>query len=61
MYLTYKELIEVLQNIPEERLEDTVTVKVDGEYYPVGDYSIMHEDDDDGDILDHGHFYLIIE
>ena len=63
MALTYRELIENLKALPDERLDDTVTVFVsgDGEYYPVvDDYPFNVADDATNDTLDPGHPYLVI-
>lgn len=59
--LTYRELIENLQALPDARLDDTVTVFVSGvdEFYPlVQDYPFVVADGSDQ--LDNGHAYLII-
>lgn len=55
--MTYRELKEVLDRLPDERLEDTVTVKDTNkmESYPVVDYVLANENQD---VLDPGHLYL---
>jgi len=55
--MTYRELIETLQSLPQERLEDDVSIYVSDfdEYYPLGQLSVAH---DFSDILDPGHIYL---
>ena len=72
MKLTYRELIENLKDLPDEHLDDTVTVFVssEGEFYPlVDDYPFATANMDiygefipgaqDG-VLDDGHPYLVI-
>jgi hypothetical protein len=70
MALTYRELIENLQSLPDERLDDNVTVFVSGlnEFYPlVEDFPFVVTDSEyvatpgcgDG-VLDDGHAYLVI-
>jgi len=59
--MTYKELLEELQQLDPARLEDTVTV-----YDPYQDEMIAvvytHEaEEDDCDVLDPGHFYLVLK
>jgi len=61
MALTYRELIENLKALPDERLDDAVTVHVSGvdEFYPlVQDYPFVVADG--SDVLDNGHAYLVI-
>ena len=55
--MTYRQLLEVLQAMPQDRLEDDVSVYVcdSDEYYPVEQVSIT---DDFSDVLDPGHIYL---
>lgn len=71
MSRTYRELLEYLMNVPDERLDDTVTVYVSGldEFYGlVGDYPIVEAGSDkeksaiigQGDVLDPGHIYVVI-
>ena len=59
--MTYKQLLEQLQQLPEERLEDTVTV-----YDTHTDEYVAAIDTDKAteefcDVLDPGHFYLILK
>jgi hypothetical protein len=58
--MNYKQLIEKLNTLPPERLEDTVTVydETRDEFLPVVDSEIANPDTID--VLDEGHFYLII-
>jgi len=53
--MTYKELLETLQKLPEERLLDTVTV-----YEPYDDEYVAVIDTFDAisDVLDEGHLVL---
>ena len=72
MSITYRELIENLKELPDERLDDTVTVFVSGanEFYPlVQDYPFAVVDSEIRDefipgaresALDEGHPYLVI-
>jgi len=63
MALTYRELIENLKALPDERLDDAVTIYASGldEYYPlVDDYPFCTADPEINDVLDGGHPYLII-
>jgi hypothetical protein len=58
--MTYAQLIEALGTIPFDRLNDTVTV-----YDPDrGDFSgVNHSEvatEKDNDVLDKGHFYLVL-
>lgn len=58
--MTYKELLEQLQQLPQERLEDTVTVH---DPYQDEMIAVVHTEtaeEDDCDVLDPGHFYLIM-
>ena len=59
--MTYKELLEQLQNLPQERLEDTVTVfdSYTDEYTAIIDTDVANEEF--CDVLDQGHFYLIMK
>jgi hypothetical protein len=59
--MTYKDLLEELQQMDPERLNDTVTV-----YDPYQDEMIAvihtHEaEEDDTDVLDPGHLYLVLK
>lgn len=59
--MTYKELLEQLQNLPQERLEDTVTVH---DPYQDEMIAVVHAEtaeEDDCDVLDPGHFYLVLK
>lgn len=72
MSLTYRELIENLRHIPDERLDDTVTVYVRGtaEFYPLAEdypFAVVNKEFEDTNApgsqesaLDDGHAYLII-
>ncbi len=42
-------------------LQSDVTVNSDDEYYSISSVEIMSEEDDDGDVLDPGHPYLLVE
>jgi hypothetical protein len=59
--MTYKELLEQLQNLPQERLDDTVTVfdSYTDEYTAIIDTDVANEEF--CDVLDQGHFYLIMK
>lgn len=58
--MTYRKLLRQLQNIPDERLDDTVTVHLrhEDEFYAVANIEIA--DEDDQDVLDDGHLYLVV-
>jgi len=58
--MTYKDLLNFLLTLDEEQLQSDVTVNFDDEYYSISSTEVMDEDDDDGDILDPGHPYLIV-
>lgn len=72
MTLTYRELIESLKALPDERLDDNVTIFVSGtaEFYPlVEDYPFVVMDSEiqneftpgsQESALDDGHPYLVI-
>ena len=62
MTLTYRELIESLKALPDERLDDAVTVYVGelDEYYALVDDYPFCIAEHDGGILDSGHPYLVI-
>jgi len=70
MTLTYRELIESLKALPDERLDDNVTIYVSGtdEFYPlvedypfvVTDSEIQNEFTPGSGVLDDGHPYLVI-
>ncbi len=59
--MSYKELLEQLQNIPQEHLDDTVTVfdSYTDEYTAIIDTDVANEEF--CDVLDPGHFYLIMK
>jgi hypothetical protein len=59
--MTYAELLNALYELPKDRLEDTVTV-----YDPDRDdfCGVNHTGisiTDKNDVLDHGHFYLVLK
>jgi len=57
--MTYAQLQEMLYGISPSRLQDNVTVKMNnGEFYPIGKFKAVEENDDDNDVLDVGHHYL---
>jgi|LauGreDrversion4_2_1035121.scaffolds.fasta_scaffold461009_1 hypothetical protein len=61
--MTYKELLFELQQLTEEQLNSDVTVFVRGveEFYPASSSLYFStEDDEDGQILDAGHPYLMV-
>jgi len=63
MAITYRDLIEKLKDMPDARLDDTVTVYVIGtaEFYPlVEEFPLVFSDREINDVLDHGHPYLVI-
>ena len=57
--MTYRQLLKKMQSIPDDRLDDDVTVfnGEDEEFYPVFRVKTA---DDECDVLDEGHFYLTI-
>lgn len=59
--MTYKELLEQLQQLDPARLEDTVTIHdpYQDEYIAVAHAETAEEDD--CDVLDPGHFYLVLK
>lgn len=59
--MTFKQLLEELQAMPEDRLEDTATIyePYDGEYYAISGVGIAREEDNDQ--LDPGHFYMVLK
>ena len=59
--MTYKQLLEQLQQLSPERLEDTVTVydSYTDEYTASIDTNVANEEF--CDVLDQGHFYLILK
>ena len=59
--MTYKELLEQLQQLPSENLDDTVTVY---DSYEDQMIAVVHAEtagEDDCDVLDPGHFYLVLK
>ena len=57
--MTYKELLEYLNELSTEQLNQTVTVynAADDEYYPVNSCNVSLVDD----VLDKDHFFIEIE
>lgn len=60
--MTWRQLKEQLEQMPDERLDDNVTVYVSGtdEFYPTVEDYPMPEADGSQDQLDAGHRYLVI-
>lgn len=61
--MTYQELLQELQHLNEEQLNSDVTVFVRGveEFYPTSSgLYFSSEDDENGNILDANHPYLMI-
>lgn len=63
MAITYKELRDHLNAMPEERLADNVTIfdGITGECIPAGDFGAIEKMDQQGDVggvLDDGHFVI---
>jgi hypothetical protein len=58
--MTYAELLNLLYQMPKDRLEDTVTIKdvTQDEYYGVTGFEIAK--DENNDVLDEGHLFLKI-
>ena len=59
--MTYKELLEELQQLDPARLDDTVTVH---DPYQDEMIAVVHTgvaEEDDCDVLDPGHFYLVLK
>lgn len=56
--MTYAELIQFLSTVPQERLQDNVTVRIDGEFFAVTDFKQANNVTDDA--LDPGHVFLAI-
>lgn len=56
--ITYRELLRYLNSMPKDRLDDTVTVLVDTEFYGVD--AIEVADEDTVDALDAGHVFLTV-
>lgn len=59
---TYRELLEQLRALPEDQLDNDVTVYVSGmdEFYPLDPNNPMGIAGPEHDVLDPHHFYLII-
>lgn len=59
--MTYRQLLQELQNLPEDRLNDTVTVHdpYEVEFIPVVHTNIASEIDND--VLDPGHLFLVLK
>jgi hypothetical protein len=57
---TYRKLLKALQNLPDNRLDDDVTVyiKTDDEYHAATGASIAEEETND--VLDDGHLFIRI-
>lgn len=57
--MTYRQLLMKMQSMPDDRLDDDVTVfdGNEGEFLPVNGTEIA---DDECDVLDEGHLYLTI-
>lgn len=63
MAITYRDLLENIQNMSPEQLNQTVTVFVTGvgEFYSlVEDFPIVEAKAETNDVLDPGHPYLVI-
>ena len=56
--MTYFELLEILDNLPEDQLNADVFAKVDEEIYPVKELNIQ---EGSGEQLSDGHPYFDIE
>ena len=56
---SYRDLYNVLKTIPEDRLDDNISVQdaEDDEYYPVQHIKVIENDD----VLQEGSVYLIIK
>lgn len=55
MVKTYRELLELLNNIPEDHMDDDITLCCSDEYYP---FRVNLETTEETDILDEGHPFL---
>lgn len=59
MHMTWRQLLEVLSQMPSEHLDDDVTICVNGEFFPVKSMGLVDEEDEEGGgVLDDGHSYL---
>ena len=58
--LTYRKLIELLQALPEERLNDNVTIldECNGEFFPAKSFDISNNSID---VIDEGHFFITMQ
>jgi len=59
--MTYKELLEQLQQLPSGNLDDTVTVYDSYEGRMIAVVHTETAEEDDCDVLDPGHFYLVLK
>jgi hypothetical protein len=59
--MTYKQLLEELQELPPERLEDIVTVHDPYEDRMIAVVYTGTAEEDDCDVLDPGHFFLVLK
>jgi len=59
--MTYKELLEQLQQLPSGNLDDTVTVYDSYEDQMIAVVHTETAEEDDADVLDPGHFYLVLK
>jgi len=61
--MTYKELQDKLNTMSKKQLgmDVTVYIREEDEYFPlVTDYPVCESDEDENDVLDHNHPYLVI-
>ena len=59
--MTYKELLEQLQQLPSGNLDDTATVYDSYEDQMIAVVHAETAEEDDCDVLDPGHFYLVLK
>lgn len=60
MNMTWRQLKEILSQMPSERLDDNATIFACGEFFPILSMGKVDEyDDEGGGVLDDGHSYLI--
>jgi len=59
--MTYKELLEQLQQLPSGNLDDTVTVYDSYEDQMIAVVHTETAEEDDCDVLDPVHFYLVLK
>lgn len=59
--MTYRELLQDLQNLPDERLDDTATAydPYQEEFIPIA--HTYEADEENTDQLDEGHLYLVLK